>query len=71
MPNALENPFKKDLNPDQILWSNLDLNPDQILVSRDDLDPDPILQSDPFQSHFQLVYCSTTDYSLENDVMML
>ena len=30
--NALENPFKKDLDPDQILWPKWDLDPNKIQV---------------------------------------
>jgi len=30
--NALENPFKNDLDPDQILSQKMDLDPNQILA---------------------------------------
>jgi len=49
MSNVLENPLKKDLDPDPILGLIQDLDPDPILVlKKKDLDP----KSDPFSDPF-------------------
>ena len=46
--NVLENPTKKDLDPDPILGLIQDLDPDPIQVLKEDLDP----KSDPFSDPF-------------------
>ena len=47
LPNALENPSRKDLDPDPILCLIWDLDPYLILALKKDLDPrsDPLFRS--------------------------